>query len=56
MNSAQIAPPMIMNKVTSIIVLACARTAPPYGDELLMKLVPPLKYSELADAQIAASQ
>ena len=45
-----------MNKVTSITVLACARTAPPYGDELLMKLVPPLKYSELADAQIAASQ
>ena len=47
---------MIMNKVTSITVLACTRTAPPYGDELLMMLVPPLKCSELADAQIATSQ
>ena len=56
LNSAQIEPPMIMNKVTSITMLACARTAPPYSDELLMKLVPPLKCSELADAQIAASQ
>ena len=49
-----------MNKVIEPlklnIVLVRAWTALPYGAELLMKLVVPLKCNELADAQIAAPQ